>query len=47
MKIQHIPRDNVVRIKYEDELEKVTALNIARIVSEELGIEVEELKQTG
>ena len=47
MKVQHIPRDSVVRIKYEDDAEKTTILSVVNILSEELGIEVEELKQTG
>ena len=47
MKIQHIPHDKLIRIKYEDDADKIMILSIVNILSEELGIEMEELKQTG
>ena len=44
MKIQHITHDKLFRIKYDDDAEKTTLLSVVNILSEELGIEVEELQ---
>lgn len=47
MKITHIPKDKLIKIRYESEYEKDGALHKCKLMADWLGIKVEELKQTG
>ena len=46
MKITHIPKDKLIKIRYESKDEKDGALFKTRMLAEWFEIEVEELKQT-
>ena len=47
MKITHIPKDKLIKIRYESEEEKTLALENAKFIANWSDEEVEELKQTG
>ena len=47
MKITHIPKDKLIKIRYESEEEKIIALENAKFVAKWSDAEVEGLKQTG
>lgn len=47
MKITHIPKDKLIKIRYESDEGKVIILRIVKTIAESFEIELEELKQTG
>lgn len=46
MKITHIPKDKLIKIRYEGEEGKTIVLSFLKTIAFSFGIEIEELKQT-